>query len=277
MLLGGSAAAFSSVTNHRVQATLSRSSLSETANRLAVYARVRGNGIGEPPALWWIKGVVYGKQYEKNAQPLFQVTGVSHNKVTAGQNGGIILSIEEGGYYADLETGEVMDSWTNPVTGASTQPKHYKMLVSHNFAMNGDVEHDDSTGRTEAYGGISPVEISGDTLWVEENYFSRTEISSPPSSSPSAELESQRSTAQFNVGDSLTTFQARVKDLQTPDGTFVSATLAYEQTNSWASWLNMGDYPGLQLWQLKGRKLAGPEEIPAQLRDRLRIDHPNFI
>jgi hypothetical protein len=171
-----------------------------------------------------------------------------------------------------------MDSWTNPVTGASTQPKHYKMFVSHSFAMNGDVEHDDSTRRTEAYGGISPVEISGDTLWVEENYFSRTEISSPPSSSqaPSGP-SSQRTTAQFNVGDSLTTFQARVEDLLTPEGTYVPATLAYEQTNSWASWLKMGDYPGLQLWQLKGRKLADPEEIPTRLKERLRTDHPNFI
>jgi hypothetical protein len=268
MLLGGSAAAFSSVTNHRVQATLSRSSLSETANLLAVYARVRGNGIGGPPALWWIKGVVYGKQYERNARPLFQVTGVSLNKVTTGKNGGVILSIEEGGYYADLETGEFMDSWTNPVTGASTQPKHYKMFVSHSFAMNGDVEHDDSTHRTEAYGGISPVEISGDTLWVEENHFSRTEITGP---------SSQPTSAHVNVGDSLITFQARVEDLLSPEGSYVPATLAYEQTNSWASWLKMGDYPGVQLWQLKGRKLADPEEIPAQLKNRLRTDHPNFI
>ena len=134
--------------------------------------------------------------------------------------------------------------------------------------MNGDVEHDDSTHRTEAYGGISPVEISGDTLWVEENHFSRTEISGS---------SSQSTAAHVNVGDSLITFQARVEDLLSPEGSYVPATLAYEQTNSWASWLKMGDYPGVQLWQLKGRKLADPAEIPAQLKSRLRTDHPNFI
>ena len=226
-----------------------------------------------PKALWWIKGVVYGKQHKKNAQPLFQVTGVSWNRVTPGKNGGIMLSIEEGGYYADLESGEFMDSFTNPVTGASTQPKHYKMFVSHSFAMNGDVEHPGSTSPIEAHGGISPVEISGDTLWVEENYFSRTRELSPSSSGQAPE----RTTDQFYFGDSLTTFQARVEDLLTPVGTYVPATLAYEQTNSWAPWLNMGDYPGLQLWQLKGRKLADPEEIPTALKERLRSDHPGFV
>ena len=272
-MIGGAAAAMAPMLNLKGQAAVNRTTLSDPANRLAVYARIRGNGIGGPAALWWISGVVYGKQYEKNAQPLFRVTGVSLNRITTGKDGGIILSIEEGGYYAVLDTGEFMDSMTNPVTGASVQPKHYRMPVSHSFAMNGDVDHPDSTSPKEAYGGISPVEISGDTLWVEENHFSRTKLSGPSSSGQSSE----RIADQFYAGDSLITFQARVDDLLTPEGTFVPATLAYEQTNSWAPWLNMGDYPGLQLWQLKGRKLADPEEIPTRLKERLRADHPGFV
>ena len=264
-MIAGAGAALTPSISLKVQAAWDRAALSDPSSRLAVYARIRGSGIDGPSALWWITGVVYGKQYEKNAQPLFRVTGVSWNRVTAGKNGSIVLSIEEGGYYADLETGEFMDSFTNPVTGASVQPKHYRMPVSHSFAMNGDVEHPDSTSAMEAHGGISSVEISGDTLWVEENYFSRTKESTPPSS------------GQFYAGDSLTMFQASVEDLLTPDGTHVPATLSYEQTNSWAPWLEVGDYPGLQLWNLKGRKLAGPEEIPSRLKERLRADHPNFV
>ena len=57
---------------------------------------------------------------------------------------------------------------------------------------------------------------------------------------------------------------------------FVPATLAYQETDPWFPWMGMGDREGLQVWQLKGRKLRGLDELPMELAQRLKADHPDF-
>lgn len=39
----------------------------------------------------------------------------------------------------------------------------------------------------------------------------------------------------------------------------------------------MDDRPGLRLWQFKGRKIANPEDLPQELKGRLRTDYPAFV
>ena len=125
----------------------------------------------------------------------------------------------------------------------------------------------------EVSGGIGPVEVSGQTLWVQANYSARVSLLGPSLAGPDEEHEAGKT----RVVDSLATFEARVDDVLAPEGTFVPVSLAYQETDPWFPWMKMDDRPGLQLWQLNGRKIANPEDLPQELKERLRADYPGFV
>ncbi len=273
VLLSGATAALLPEFNRKASAAIDWATLSDPANRLVIYARIRSSGIDGPKALWWISGLIYAKQYGEMAKPLFRVVGVSWNQIMARPDGGVTQVMEEAGYFADIETGAIMDSWTNPITGAQTTPEPYRMTIGQGITRDGAVVRPDPSIPMDVSGAIGPVEVSGDVIWVEENFSARVTLLSPSLEGRREEREE----GKFRVVDSLATFQARIDDVLQPEGTFVPATLAYQETDPWFPWLKMGDAPGLQIWQLKGRKLADPDEIPNPLKDRLISDYPDLI
>ena len=86
-ILGSTAISVLSGFNQKAWGAIGRATLSDPANRLPVYARIRGNGIDGPRALWWISGIIYAKRYGEMAQPLFRVIGISWNRISSNEDG----------------------------------------------------------------------------------------------------------------------------------------------------------------------------------------------
>ncbi|MDX2142976.1 MAG: DUF1838 family protein [Rhodospirillaceae bacterium] len=242
------------------------------AEHLAVYARVRGAPNGGT-ALWWISGVIYAKQPGEMAVPLFGVTGASRNTIAPRPDGGLTQTMEEAGYFTDLADGAILSRWRNPISGAEVVPEPYKMKSVQGIAPDGTVERPNSPFPVEVKGAVGRPEISGDTLWIAENFSARVALLSPARDGRPPDIVP----GQSRVIDSLATFQARTADAMNPDAAFVPATLAFQETDPWFGWMGMGERQGLQLWQLKGRKLRTPDELPPPLAQRLKADYPEFL
>ena len=243
------------------------------AERLKVYARVRGGANGET-ALWGIAGIIHAKIGNEMALPLFRVVGASLNAISARPDGGLTQTMEEAGYFADLTTGEIMAHWRNPITATDTTPEPYKMKSTQDIAPDGTVETPKSALPITVSGGIGPVDTSGEMLWISENFSARVGLLSPSRDGRAPDIVP----GKFRVIDSLATFQARLDDVANADqAAFVPATLAFTETDPWFAWMKMGERPGLQVWQLRGRKLRGAGELPPALLKRLRADYPGFI
>jgi hypothetical protein len=268
--LAGLAALASLPGSAHAQPTVSQ--LTAPAQRFPVYARVRGGAVGAP-ALWWIDGIIYAKPKSAMATPLFRVRGVSWNTVTLNAEGGLSQTMEEAGYFADLTTGTILSSWRNPLTQTDTTPEPYKMKSTQVILANGDVQRPNAPFPIEVSGGIGSVTVNGDTLWVSENFSAKVGLLSPSVEGRKPEIIP----GQFRIIDSLATFSARVADVLAPDDAFVPSTLAFQETDPWFPWMKMGNIDGLQLWQLKGRKVRSVDEVPEDLRTRLRADYPKFV
>jgi hypothetical protein len=253
-------------------AKLTTADLTASAQRFAVYARLRGAAKGAP-ALWWIDGIIYAKPKNAVATPLFRVRGVSWNTITLNAAGGLSQTMEEAGYFTDLATGSILSSWRNPLTQADATPEPYKMKSTQVILANGDVQRPNAPFPIEVTGGIGAVTVNGDTLWVSENFSAKVGLLSPSVEGRKPEIVP----GQFRIIDSLATFSARVADVLSPDDAFVPSTLAFQETDPWFPWMKMGDIDGLQLWQLKGRKVRSVDEVPDDLRTRLRADYPTFV
>jgi len=243
------------------------------ANRLAVYARVRGGAAGAT-ALWGVAGIIHAKIENEMATPLFRVVGASLNTIRKRPDGGLTQTMEEAGYFADLATGDIMARWRNPLTGVDTTPEPYKMKSIQGIAPDGTVERPNAPFPITVAGGVGAVETSGETLWIAENFSARVGLLSPSRDGRAPEIVP----GKFRVIYSLATFQARIDDIADPDATrFTPATLSFTETDPWFGWMGMGQRPGLQLWQLRGRKLREAAELPPALLERLRADYPGFI
>ncbi len=75
----------------------------------------------------------------------------------------------------------------------------------------------------------------------------------------------------------VTHFCASLADVSNPLLSMVPATMSHTTMWSFYPWMAMEDGAGYVLSEIIGRKIAGPADIPAALRERIERDHPGFL
>jgi hypothetical protein len=234
--------------------------LSDPDNLLSLYKAMRG-GAGNGLALWWLTGTLFAKLIGETNVPLVQVHGASWNRIGFREDGNLDQAMEEVGYFADLNDGEILETWTNPINGHQGKPEPYKTL-SRQIITPTAVEVSGSPIKVR--GQMRPAIVSGDTIWVSE-IFSATVPGSMTGGEP-------------RIIESMATFQAQVADVDLTTERFVPATLFFQEIDPFYDWMGMPeDAAGLLIWQVVGRKLRGVDELPAVLAQRIQADHPDFL
>ena len=97
--------------------TASALDLTNPANKLEVYTRMRGGTADGELVLWWWNGNVWGKMNEDVAVVLMQIEGLTFQGLTRNADG-TYLQISAGrGTFRHADTGAPLQSWTNPING----------------------------------------------------------------------------------------------------------------------------------------------------------------
>ena len=257
----GGAATFTvtaTLTDHTAAATTNGVGAAE--NLLPLYRAMRG-GAGREAALWWLTGTLFAKVIGKTNVPLVQVHGASWNRIDVREDGNLDQAMDEAGYFGDVNTGAILDTWVNPINGHDAQPEGYR-TVSRQIITPTAVEVANTPITVD--GKMGPAIVSGDVVWVPE-IFSATVPASLTGSVP-------------RIVESMATFQARVDEVDLAAERFVPCTLFFQEVDPFYDWMGMQDEgPGLLVWQVVGRKLRAATEVPAFLATRLEADHPGFI
>ena len=81
---------------------------------------------GDEPVLGAFHGIMYLRVADKRMLPVFGFvgTGLLHAKFDRA-TGTLIRKSRETGYFTDLRTGEVLEEWTNPLTGETVPVYHF--------------------------------------------------------------------------------------------------------------------------------------------------------
>ena len=227
---------------------------------LPLYRVMRG-GVADEPALWWLTGTLFAKLVGKTNVPLCQVHGASWNRITNRDDGHLDQAMDEAGYFGHVDTGEILDTWVNPINGHEAKPEGYRTL-SRQIITRTAVEVANSPITVE--GKMGPAIVSGDVVWVPE-IFSATVPASVTGSAP-------------RIVESMATFQAQVADVDLTAQRFLPCTLFFQEVDPFYDWMGMPeDEPGLLVWHVVGRKLRSTAEVPGFLAQRLRADHAGFL
>ncbi len=243
---------------------------SKNVDVFKAYARMRGL-TPKKLALWWYAGTIYVQRDGEVLLPFLNIEGFSFSRIQVTPEGKLDQVLAEAGYYKDVTTGEVIGEWTNPLNNQKVKPRHYS-LVQHIIADETSITMTDTNLQPIAtHGRIGPAMVSGDTVWIGENFSNKYEIPKREGRDP---LEYP---GQFIVSSSLATFESKISDLNDANKEFVPSSLSYQSISGYMPWMRMGRERGTVNWQLSGRKLRSLDELPVDLRKRLEADHPGWL
>ncbi len=241
--------------------------VADQANLLRTYARMRGAANGGL-ALWWYTGTVWGKPANDISRPMFLVQGLTFNRAVVKADGSIEQALTGRGWYADPVTGQPLETWTNPFSGEKSVPPHIKSLQKQNIAADATMAAREGAMVSEFSGSIAGLTLNGDTVWLTENFVSK--------SKPDAARAGAVSTSS-----SLSTFTAKIADVENDGATFVPCYLNYQSLGSWPAWMKMEGIDaargGSLSWQTRGQKLRSVEDGPKELRDWVEARAPGFL
>ncbi len=235
----------------------------------ARYVRMRSANDGGP-AMWVFGGVLLVKLNGHVATRLLGMGGVAFTRAIQRSPGVFDWQLDEVGYYLDLETGEIVDSFVSPLNGETIRPAHYRAPEHLTFTDSNVAPQNRLPSGIEFDGQITRLaDVAGMAAMTEDMYVKI------PASAATAENPA-RSARELS---SLKTFTAKTDDLNATDDRWIDCQYTYTTMNSLASWLAIDSLAGVQNMRLAGTKcrLHAPGAIPEWFVTRVSKDHPDFL
>ncbi len=183
-------------------------------------------------------------------------------------------------FYTDLDTGEFLRTFRNPLTHKTVQMPYGRPVASRfapptpmktdyeltlamgSQAPNTQMKSPDLIGT----GALGPAWIQGDHVWVQQDHLL---IAPPAEAAAGAPARGRR------VND-LTTYFGALRDVLDPSVKMPPAGHAFTDINDWPAFLEMGDLPGTYYSRGMGFKAASFDEMPEIWRRLMRQEFPEI-
>jgi hypothetical protein len=224
----------------------------------------------------WYQGVLMGVAPGGPVRDLVGIIGMSSQRLEPLKDGpGWQLLQKECGFFTDLETGAVIDRWTNPYTNEAVEPFHIaNASVSRRIQP---VVHE-----TRFYDTVAGAEQrekpyilswgqAGDRLFVE----TRAHVWANNPLDPKVWVR-ESAGAQIQVTDCLA-YSCSAKDLQNPRLSHVDHSGHWVHVRPWQPWMLMGASPGMCLYSAFTGSAGRLADVPAPIRDAVTERLPAFL
>ena len=248
-LIGGALASASALLPKQSTAAISKSSqlfdLSTPSGNLDAFVKVMGDLSGKPS---WIvaQGRIYARRPNEMPLPILAVEGVRYVRFERTDEG-YRFHLRDWAFYKDLESGEPIDRFDNPFTGAVNETRHILTgFYSWTLGPNGQ--------EVPNYGGeawlvdrpfLLPWTFDGDLVAVP--------------------LELLVKYVSGNAGGEWMNFATSAEALDDRSLTSAPTTLVWTGDSGWIRWMDMGELPGRTLWQSTGQKHHDVSELRPEL------------
>ncbi len=235
--------------------------LTNPANKLELYARMRGNADGEL-ALWWWKANVWAKMNDDVAKVVALVEGLTFQRVTRNPDGTLDQRMTGRGTFRDKETGAPLIKWINPDNGHTAESDHIASLNHETVTANG-MQREENERVIVFEGGIGDPQVVGSNVYLMENFVVKSRGRNP---------------GEITTGSSLTVFTGDAADMADDDADFRPCNMNYQNPGNFRPWMGYDNAKGILTWQTFGQKLRrGPDDAPADMRSWVDSTYPGFL
>jgi hypothetical protein len=167
------------------------------------------------------------------------------------------------GYFTDLATGRLLETWKNPVTGTTVDVPHTRMGPSRIIVTADGLTVPRPSGEAaglELKHVFLPPVVVGDNVWVTE----QINVDSPPGPRPF-------------VYNELTTYHALKSELDDPARASVQTRVQYQSLITYRPWMGFGDAPGHTVARGSGLHVARLDDLPPYYLELTRRRHPDVL
>ena len=245
--------------------------LSDPVTRMRAYIAMRARLDGERIYMPYA-GTIFGKVEGEVAIPLVAVQGFSWTTATRTGPDQFRLTSTEAGHFCDLETGEPLKVWRNPINNLDVPVKNYRSSQFTDIGPAGIVPVMNAMpGAQFTHSWGKPTIVDG-TVWMHEDLIGTFRNKPKDTFADPLEYVGPQLTAT-----SLATWSARVEDLARFGDRFVPTMLSYQTMGNWRPFMRMGATPGIISWRMFGKKAASIDGVPAVTLKRVLAEHPDFL
>lgn len=168
-------------------------------------------------------------------------------------------------YYTDPETGEVLETWKNPVTGMEVEVVHVVNDPVQRFYPLSD----------GPFAPPYPYMVNGDTLVFQLDVFRPPAPGNNPLTRKDYPLHSQQDL--YQTGE-LWAITGSLSALNDPENTRVPAHTAWSRISMWEPFFEMGNRPGVTIYHSQAFTTPnGIDDIDPIIRAYTAKHNPQFL
>jgi hypothetical protein len=258
--------------------------LDSPTGMLETYIKMSGDTSGKPYG-GYFAGHVFAWLPGKCITPLMGVTGFGLGSDHRQPDGSFHHIWHEVGFYTDLKTGRVLETWDNPLNGETCEvvPINNKSvnltfsahlpdpakLQKAGYTIMKDNFTSDAADPAHPFG--LPYAVIGDQLSV----FSDA-VGLVPSVLDPATWKKESPGSMINVGEFFMLTGSKKAALD-PAVSNVPVTGSWTRLGPYLPWMLMGQSPGHIFYRTTTKKIAGPWELPKALQAYTKRAYPDFL
>lgn len=237
--------------------------LNDPWDRLTALAKLRGSVDGSV-VMWWMKGTRFGV-VDDVVTPLFGMLIGSFQTMQPVEGEGFRLNMLEMSYFTDLESGEVLDTFTNPYNGKELTVPEQRLGPYPVMLRTGGVELPDvpAFGDIELSTRVGPAIVHGDDVWIRDD--------------STVKVDSDHPMMGKHTYNELVTYRGKLSDINNPDLPSAPAEIMFQSVTSWREWFQADDVDGLTTARATGTKISALEDFPPEYLAAARARHPDII
>ncbi len=236
--------------------------ISQPQDHLNAFMRTRGDASGKDVVYYWT-GTVYSFIPGEKRRELFKFEGFNVAKTVVKESGFELLT-REAAFFKDPITGEILESWKNPFTGAEVP-----VVQIWNDPVNQDLDFP-----AEYLPYIKMMLPSADLGSGLSFYMDIFPFY--PSALPRKEFSEFSQSDTYQAAEFFQFFVKKA-DLANKSLTTVPADISWTRISPWMPFMRMGDREGSLVFVTRGTKLAnGWEDMPQQIKDYVEKHNPQY-
>lgn len=242
------------------------------------------------PQIGAFHGLMYARIGSRRLMPLFGYTGTGVMQSRIDADGNVWIRGKETGYFTDLATGDILDTWDNPFTGERVKvfnfynPRMGGRLTAEmpRFAMG--AERDEATLMNEGTHRsaasmvpfLLPFLVFGDDLMLAWDYAHEYTNPVTPEGWPQASTGPRISPSEHF------TFTMSLREMQDRSAPSCRYTAGFSRLSQWWPWMRMGGHALAETGVLFGRMfshkgLQGYGDVPPKVLACIEKHAPEYL
>lgn len=247
-----------------------RINLTDPKENLKAFTRVFSDINPDNVAVGWYAGTVYSVIGDsQKVVPLLGVEGIGVRRVVPLETGGYRVFNRELAFYKDLKTGQIIDSWTNPLNDEKVE-----VFPIQNMFVNADtapIFEFDMEGTKIRQPFNPPWTVAGD--WA----MSLFEIHQSVKSELQPEEWPRESPGKMTRISEMFHRHVRIADLNNPELTSIPTVGTWMRIASWFPWMLMGQAEGHLFFRCQTQKFGSVKDLPKAFLAKAEKEYPKYL